>query len=75
LDGESFHDCEFRGCRLIYRGEQVPIMSGCRFHDCEWRLEGPASRTLDHIKLMWAVGSKSVVQGMIKEITGAPPRS
>ena len=75
LDGHNFGDCEFRDCRLVYRGEQVPVFTDCRFHQCDWRLEGPANRTLEHLKVMWGAGSKSVVQSLIKEITGATARS
>ena len=74
LDGESFSDCEFRDCRLVYSGGEPPVFAGCSFHDCEWKLEGPAAHTLAHLKAMWAAGAKSTVQSLIKEITGAPGR-
>ena len=74
LDGESFSDCEFRDCRLIYRGGAVPRFAGCSFHGCEWRFEGAAERTLAHLKAVWAAGAKPTVQALIKEITGAPGR-
>ena len=71
LDGESFSDCEFRDCRLDYRGGEPPVFKGCRFHDCDWRFEDAAARTLAHLKAVWAAGGKAAVQSMIKEITGA----
>jgi hypothetical protein len=74
LDGESFHDCEFRDCRLTFRGEEPPVFVGCRFHECDWRFEGPAGRTLEHLKAVWSAGAKSTVQTLIKEITGAGGR-
>ena len=69
LDGESFSDCEFRSCRLIYAGGAVPQLRGCKFDDCEWRLEGPAADTHAFMKLMWAQGAKAPVQALIKEVT------
>ncbi len=69
LDGEHFADCEFRDCRLIYRGGEVPNFQSCRFEDCDWRLEDAAARTLALLKAMWGVGGKASVQLMIKEIT------
>ncbi len=62
LDGESFTDCEFRFCRLVYSGGAAPEMAGCQFEDCEWKLEGAAADTLAHLKLMWAQGAKAPVQ-------------
>ena len=70
LDGETFEDCEFRSCRLVYAGGELPVLSGCRFDDCEWKFEGAAQRTLGHMKLVWAAGGKAPVQALIKEITG-----
>ena len=71
LDGEAFEGCEFRQCRLVYSGGQAPSFIECRFEGCEWKFEGPAARTLEHLKVLWGAGAKSLVQGLIKEITGA----
>jgi hypothetical protein len=71
LDGEFYSDCEFRDCRLIYRGGEVPHFENCRFEECDWKFEDAAARTLAQLKLVWAVGGKAPVQAMIKEITGA----
>jgi len=70
LDGEAFDGCEFRACRLVYSGGEPPVFEGCKFADCEWKLEGAAANTLVHLRAMWKAGGKAVVQGMIKEITG-----
>ena len=70
LDGESFFDCEFRACRLVYAGGEPPIFKDCRFEGCEWRFDDAAARTLAHLKLVWGVGGKAPVQALIKEITG-----
>lgn len=71
LDGESFSDCEFRDCRMVYSGGSLPIFDGCRFDGCDWKFDDAAARTLAHLKLIWAQGGKAPVQGLIKEITGA----
>lgn len=74
LDGESFSDCEFRSCRMVYNGGEVPVFESCRFDDCDWKFEDAAGRTLAQLKLLWSVGGKAPVQAMIKEITGAGGR-
>jgi hypothetical protein len=71
LDGESFEDCEFRECRLVYSGGEPPHFRDCRFDDCEWKFDAAAARTLAHLKLVWASGGKAPVQALIKEITGS----
>jgi len=70
LDGETFTDCEFRDCRLVYAGGEPPSFIGCRFDGCEWKYEDAAARTLAHLQQVWAAGGKASVQALIKDITG-----
>ncbi len=69
LDAERFADCEFRDCRLIYRGGEPPIFEGCSFVGCDWQFEAAAAATLKHLKTLWAIGGKAAVQAVIKTIT------
>ncbi len=70
LDGETFSDCEFRDCRLVFSGGELPVFEACSFVDCEWKFDDAAARTLGQLKLVWSLGGKAPVQAMIKEITG-----
>jgi len=70
LDGQHFADCEFRECRMVYAGGDVPVFESCRFDNCDWRFDDAAQRTLAYLKQVWAVGGKAPVQALIKEITG-----
>jgi hypothetical protein len=71
LDGESFSDCTFQDCRMVYSGGKTPSFEACRFDDCEWKFDDAAARTLAQLKLIWSLGGKAQVHAMIKEITGA----
>ena len=71
LDAEQFGDCEFRDCRMIYRGGEPPKFDNCNFVGCEWLFEDAAANTLKHLKTLWAVGGKAPIQLMNKTITGA----
>jgi hypothetical protein len=71
LDGEAFSDCEFRGCRMVYRGGEPPKFESCRFDECDWRFEDAAARTVAHMKVVWSAGGKAPVQALIKTITAA----
>jgi hypothetical protein len=70
LDGARFSDCEFRDCRMVYRGGEPPKFDDCEFRDCDWRFDDAAAHTLAHMKVVWAVGGKAQVQALIKAITG-----
>jgi len=70
LDGETFSSCEFRDCRLVYSGGELPVFENCRFDGVDWRQDDAASRTLGYLKMVWGVGGKAPIQALIKEITG-----
>ena len=70
LDGESFIDCQFQDCRLVYSGGQAPSFKDCKFVKCEWKIDGAAAETMEHLKAVWNAGGKATVQLWIKEITG-----
>ncbi len=36
LDDNTFIDCRFTRCKLIYRGTGVATLRGCRYVECEW---------------------------------------
>jgi len=71
LDGETFSNCDFAACRLVYSGGEPPQFESCRFDNCDWKFEDAAAQTLSYLKVMWSVGAKPTVQALIKEITVA----
>lgn len=71
MEAETFSNCEFRDCRLVYTGGEPATLNNCKFVDCEWKLDDAAARTLAHLKLMWSAGGKGPVQALIKDITAA----
>ena len=70
LDGDSFSDCEFRACRMVYAGGEPPTFDSCKFEGCEWKFEDAATNTLAFMKVVWSVGGKAPIQALIKDITG-----
>ena len=50
LDGRSFVECRFVGCRIVYRGEAETSLQHNEFEDCAFALEGPASLTMGFLK-------------------------
>ena len=40
LDGETFSDCDFQKCRMVYAGGEAPVFDNCRFDDCDWNVDG-----------------------------------
>ena len=76
LDGETFEDCDFKKCRMVYAGGPAPVFNSCRFEDCDWKFEDAAARTLEHMKAVWNAGGNQQLQALIKDITsGGAARS
>lgn len=46
LDGKTYRDCRFDGVILEYAGGKLPTLTGNTIINCNWRLVGPAGRTL-----------------------------
>lgn len=46
LDGETFQVCEFRNCRLVYKGAGIVTMDRCNIADCQFVFEDAALRTV-----------------------------
>lgn len=54
LDGESFVDCTFRDCTLVYEGGEIPpAIHDNRFRGCRWQFEGAAGRTVSFMAAMY----------------------
>jgi len=50
LDGNNYIDCRFEQCTIVYRAETLPELKNCNFHDCSFRFEGAADRTITFMK-------------------------
>jgi hypothetical protein len=69
LDGQIFFDCEFKQCRMIYEGGEIPIFTGCHFDSCDWRTEGAAGRTMTFLRFLNSSGNQNLIDGVKKWIS------
>jgi hypothetical protein len=53
MDGNAYQSCKFEKCDLVYRGGAIPTIKDCQFHDCTWRFENAADRTLTFMRLIY----------------------
>jgi hypothetical protein len=56
LDGNSFDNCEFQGCTLVYNGIAEVRLNGSNLNDCQWSFDGPAARTLQFMQALYQSG-------------------
>jgi len=77
LDGNTYTQCTFTNCTVIYRGGEIPIITSCEFEQCVWGWEDSAGRTLEFLRSMrnrLGTGGKSVVEDVARHIRTPFPR-
>lgn len=67
LDGYEFVDCTFRNCHLVYSGGELFLFRNSPFgKDCEFEFQGPASNTMNALKLMYHIGMHDFVEHLFR---------
>ena len=73
MDGLALQDCNFRDCRLVYRGGEPPKIRGCGFDGCRWEFDGAAALTLQFLAGLYHGGLEPVVEGTFASIRAMTP--
>ena len=73
VDGQSYRECRFERCRLVYSGGDLPRMVDCEFLRCRWTLEGAGARTLRLMKAMVERGGS--MRDLVERSLGLGERS
>ena len=53
LDGETFENCRFVRCEVVYSGGPLMSLIGCRFEGCAFVMEGAAKQTLAFLNVVY----------------------
>ncbi|MXP48882.1 hypothetical protein FD733_03805 [Pantoea sp. Eser] len=53
LDNHYYEECTFKDCIIVYAGTSEINLVGCKFFDCQWRLDGAASNTIQFLRSMY----------------------
>lgn len=68
LDGNRYENCNFQGCKLIYRGGNTTLI-GCTFSQCDFGFADAAERTLGFLTAMYKDGGgANVIEGIFDQI-------
>lgn len=68
LDGATLHNCEVIRCKLVFSGYMNYSLSDCKFEECTWAFNGPASSVLQFLRKVNKAGAGEMVQHVIKAI-------
>ena len=77
MDGNTYTQCTFNDCRLVFRGGEIPIFAGCRLDRCIWLWEDAALRTIGFLRGIYSgmgVGGKQMVEEVVREIRTPFPK-
>lgn len=71
IDGNTYTDCRFDNCKLVYRGGEMPRISGCHFENCQWQFEDAAERTLVFLRQLYhgmGTGGAQLVEATLAQL-------
>jgi hypothetical protein len=80
IDGNQYNECRFQNCTLVYRGGEIPHITGCQFDNCSWQFDGAAERTLVFMRQMYhgmGAGGKQLIESTLEALRqplGRDPR-
>ena len=75
LDGNSYDQCTFANCRLVYWGGPPPQITRCSFERCSWEFDDAASRTVGFMRALYhgmGAGGRQIIEGTFKLIRTPP---
>jgi len=53
LDGQVFNACDFRNCRVVYKGSETVTMHQCNISECRFDFEDAALRTITFMQALY----------------------
>lgn len=70
IDGNSYVDCQFDNCRLVFEGGLPPSFNNCAFANTDFVLQEAAGRTIAFLRSMSArtTGMRHIVAGLLPEL-------
>ena len=68
LDGNTYTDCRFDNCVLIFKGGDLPSLKDNVFSECGWQFDGAAARTLAFMTAMYHGGGRELIEQTFENV-------
>lgn len=71
VDGQSFYNCQFTECRIVFRATAPVQFDKCVFTQCEWVFDGPAENMLFYLTALatnLGVDAREMVMNLLNGI-------
>ena len=69
LDGNTFVDCQFDDCELVFRGKDPVDLGRCHFNRPKWQFHDGAGDTITLLRMLYA---DPVGRSVVKQALGIP---
>jgi hypothetical protein len=53
LDNQSYKDCTFDECEIVYSAKGRVSLDGCKFNNCRYRFDGAAGNTIKMLAALY----------------------
>ena len=76
IDGNHYIECRFDNCKMIFRGGEIPRISGCHFENCQWQFEEAAERTLMFMRQLYhgmGAGGAQLIEATVAQLRQPMP--
>jgi hypothetical protein len=70
LDFNSYRDCIFEECILIYHGYGDTDLGDSDVQNCSWKFNGPAKRLLNLLASLMREGNRELVTVIVQSVFG-----
>lgn len=69
LDNQSYTDCTFDECEIVYAAKGPVSLNGCRFNNCSYRFDGAAGDTVNFMTALYQL-APALVEATFNRIRG-----
>ena len=66
LDNQTFVNCTFEGCTIVFAARGPYNLRGCKFNNCQFALDGPAALTVNYLADMHRMNAPFVLDVLKK---------
>jgi hypothetical protein len=66
LDNQTFLDCTFEGCTIVFAARGPYKLNGCNFNNCQLALDGAAALTVKYLADMHRMNAPFVLDVLKK---------
>jgi hypothetical protein len=73
LDGNTYTNCTFNTCQLVFRATAPVTLQGANFENCTWTFDDAAGLTISFMTALYQGGMTDLMEQTFATMRGQPP--